>query len=113
MRWRRTTGPTSPIRRCSIRRLDRGSAMAEENVRRDLLVKTVLEILRDAGTRVPPSQVLDELRRRIELSPYELSVDNSGLQRYNRAAGFHPLEAATIGWMSKIGGWSITDAGTE
>ena len=31
----------------------------------------------------------------------------------NRATGFHTLEAATIGWMSKIGGWSITDAGTE
>jgi 5-methylcytosine-specific restriction protein B len=87
--------------------------MAEEHVRRDLLVKTVLEILRDAGTKVPPSQVLDELRRRVELTSYELSVDNSGLQRYNRAAGFHTLEAATIGWMSKIGGWSITDAGTE
>ncbi len=87
--------------------------MAEDHVRRDLLVKTVLEILRDAGTKVPPSQVLDELRRRVELTPYELSVDNSGLQRYNRAAGFHTLEAATIGWMSKIGGWSITDAGTE
>ena len=87
--------------------------MAEEHVRRDLLVKTVLEILRDAGTKVPPSQVLDELRRRVELTPYELSVDNSGLQRYNRATGFHTLEAATIGWMSKIGGWSITDAGIE
>ena len=86
--------------------------MAEEHVRRDLLVKTVLEILRDAGTKVPPSQVLDELRRRVELTPYELSVDNSGMQRYNRATGFHTLEAATIGWMSKIGGWSITDAGT-
>ena len=84
--------------------------MAEEHVRRDLLVKTVLEILRDAGTKVPPSQVLDELRRRVELTPYELSVDNSGLQRYNRAAGFHTLEAATIGWMSKIGGWSITES---
>ena len=87
--------------------------MAEEHIRRDLLIKTVLEILRDAGTKVPPSQVLDELRRRVELTPYELSADNSGLQRYDRAVGFHTLEAATIGWMSKIGGWSITDAGIE
>jgi 5-methylcytosine-specific restriction protein B len=87
--------------------------MAEEHVRRDLLVKTVLEILRDAGTKVPPSQALDELRRRLELSPYELSVDNSGLPRYNRAVGFQTLGASTIGWMSKTGGWSITDAGIE
>jgi 5-methylcytosine-specific restriction enzyme B len=87
--------------------------MAEEHIRRDLLIKTVLEILRDAGTKVPPSQMLDELRGRLELTSYELSVDNSGMQRYNRAVGFHTLEAATIGWMSKIGGWSITDAGIE
>ena len=87
--------------------------MAEDHVRRDLLIKTVLEILRDAGTKIPPSQVLDELRGRLELTSYELSVDNSGMQRYNRAVGFHTLEAATIGWMSKIGGWSITDAGIE
>ena len=87
--------------------------MAEEHIRRDLLIKTVLEILRDAGTKVPPSQVLDELRGRLELTSYELSVDNSGLQRYNRAVGFQTLGAATIGWMSKIGGWSITDAGIE
>ena len=87
--------------------------MADEHIRRDLLIKTVLEILRDAGTKVPPSQVLDELRGRLELTSYELSVDNSGMQRYNRAVGFHTLEAATIGWMSKIGGWSITDAGIE
>jgi 5-methylcytosine-specific restriction protein B len=87
--------------------------MADEHIRRDLLIKTVLEILRDAGTKVPPSQVLDELRGRLELSSYELSIDNSGLQRYNRAVGFQTLGAATIGWMSKIGGWSITDAGIE
>ena len=87
--------------------------MVEEHIRRDLLIKTVLDILRDAGSKVPPSQVLDELRRRLELTSYELSVDNSGLQRYNRAVGFHTLEAATIGWMSKISGWSITEAGIE
>jgi 5-methylcytosine-specific restriction protein B len=87
--------------------------MAEDHVRRDLLIRTVLEILRDAGTKIPPNQVLDELRRRVELTLYELSADNSGLPRYNRAVGFHTLEAATIGWMSKIGGWSITDAGIE
>lgn len=36
--------------------------MAEEHIRRDLLIKTVLGILRDAGTKVSPSQVLDECK---------------------------------------------------
>ena len=88
-------------------------AMAEEHVRRDLLLKTALEILRDAGTKVPPGQVLEELRRRVALTPYELSLDKSGAPRYDRAVGFDTGFAATIGWVSKIGGWSITDAGIE
>jgi 5-methylcytosine-specific restriction protein B len=87
--------------------------MAEEHVRRDLLLKTALEILRDAATKVPPGQVLEELRRRVALIPYELSLDKSGAPRYDRAVGFDTGFAATIGWASKIGGWSITDAGIE
>ena len=35
------------------------------------------------------------------------------LPRYERAVGFHTGDAATVGWMSKIGGWSITEAGVE
>lgn len=87
--------------------------MAEDHVRRDLLLKTALEILRDAGIKVPPNQVLEELRRRVALTPYELSLDKSGAPRYEPAVGFDTGFAATIGWASKIGGWSITDAGIE
>src|SRR6266700_2297921 len=72
-----------------------------------------MEILRDAGTKLSQSEVLDELRRRVQLNPHELSLDNSGLPRYERAVGFHTGDAATIGWMSKFGGWSVTDAGIE
>ena len=53
------------------------------------------------------------LRRRVQLTPYELSVDKSGQPRYDRAVGFHTGDAATVGWMSKLGGWSITEAGIE
>ncbi len=87
--------------------------MAEERVRRAMLFQAAMEILRDAGTKIPQGQVFDELRRRVRLTPHELSVDNSGLPRYDRAVGFHTGDAATVGWMSKIGGWSITEAGVE
>ena len=87
--------------------------MAEDHVRRDLLLKTTMEILRDTGTKLPPGQVLEELRRRVTLTPYELSLDKSGVARYDRAVGFDTGYAATIGWTSKIGGWSINDAGIE
>ena len=49
----------------------------------------------------------------VQLTPYELSVDKSGLPREDRAVGFHTGDAATVGWMTKIGGWSITEAGIE
>ena len=87
--------------------------MAEERVRRGLLLRTVMEILRDAGTKLSQQELDAELGRRVKLNSQELSVDNSGLPRYERAVGFHTGDAATVGWMSKIGGWSITEAGVE
>jgi 5-methylcytosine-specific restriction protein B len=88
-------------------------AMAEEKVRRSLLLKTAMEILRDAGRKMPSNQVLEEVQRRVDLNPRELSRDKSGAPRFDRAVGFDTGYAATIGWVSKIGGWSITDAGIE
>ena len=87
--------------------------MAEERVRRGLLLRTVMEILRDAGTKLSQQELDAELGRRVAADSHELSVDKSGLPRYERAVGFHTGDAATVGWMSKIGGWSITEAGME
>ena len=87
--------------------------MTEEKVRRSLLLKTAMEILRDAGTKVHPSQVLEEIQHRVDLNLRELSKDKSGAPRFDRAVGFYTGYAATVGWVSKIGGWSITDAGIE
>jgi 5-methylcytosine-specific restriction protein B len=87
--------------------------MAEDHVRRDLLLKTALEILRDTGTKMSRPQVMEEIRRRLELTPYELTEDKSGGPRFDSAVGFMIGDAATLGWASKIGGWSITDAGIE
>ena len=36
-----------------------------------------------------------------------------GCRVIDRAVGFHTGDAATVGWASKLGGWSITDAGIE
>ena len=87
--------------------------MAEDHVRRPVLLHAALVILRDAGTKIPQDQVFDELRRRVPLTDYELSLDNGGVPRYDRAVGFITGGAATVGWMSKIGGWTLTEAGIE
>ena len=86
--------------------------MAEEKVRRALLLKTALEILRDAGTKVLSARYW-RVAPQGRTDTLELSIDNSGEPRRDRAVGFDTGDAATIGWMSKIGGWSITDAGIE
>jgi 5-methylcytosine-specific restriction enzyme B len=87
--------------------------LAEETIRRGFLLRTTMEILRDTGGKLPPAEVFKELGRRIQLNPHELSLDNSGLPRYERAVGWHAMGAVTVGWMSKMGGWSITEAGIE
>lgn len=35
------------------------------------------------------------------------------MPRYNTALGFMIGNAATLGWASKLGGWSITEAGID
>lgn len=72
-----------------------------------------MEVLRDAGMKIPPEQAFNELRRRVALTPRELSLNDSGEPRYETAVKFRVGDAATLRWASKIGGWSITDAGID
>jgi 5-methylcytosine-specific restriction protein B len=81
--------------------------------RSDLLLKTALEILRDAGTRTARADVLDEIQRRMAPTPGELYPGAGGKPWYESRADYVIGAAATLGWASKIGGWSITDAGIE
>jgi len=87
--------------------------MADESVRRPLLLRTVLEILRDSGRKLSHSEVYDAVHQRVQLTAHELSRDNSGLARYDRAIGFVTMGAATVGWITKGRGWEITDLGVE
>jgi 5-methylcytosine-specific restriction enzyme B len=87
--------------------------MPEDRVRRPLLLRAVMEILRDSGKRLTPGEVYEALRQKVDLTPYELSLDNSGLARYDRAVGFATLGAAAVGWITKGRGWEITDLGVE
>jgi 5-methylcytosine-specific restriction protein B len=87
--------------------------MVDDRVRRDLLLRAALEALRDSGTKLSRPQVMEEVRRRLDLTPYELEPNARGLPRYHTHLGFLVAGAATVGWASKLGGWSITDAGIE
>ncbi|MER7417743.1 AAA family ATPase [Micromonospora peucetia] len=85
-----------------------------EGVRYGLLVRTCLEVLRDAGERMHGREVLGEVANRIDLTEAEQRPHKSGVPAWNVAARFHTGDAATAGWMVKRDGlWWVTDAGRK
>jgi 5-methylcytosine-specific restriction protein B len=85
-----------------------------ENVRNGLLVRACLEILRDAENPLPAAEASLRVSQRIgQFSQYELGPLDGGQVRWANALGWHSGDLATVGWMTKTGGWQITDSGRE
>ena len=87
--------------------------MTDQRVQRALLVRTTLELLRDAGGPLQPREAIDEIERRVQFTPYELERSADGQPRWRVHLGWYTGDAATVGWMTKRGGWAITEAGIE
>jgi 5-methylcytosine-specific restriction enzyme B len=87
--------------------------VADQSVRRALLVRAALEVLRDADGPLEPREAIERVERRVQFTPYELEPSPRGQPRWKVAIGWHTGDAATVGWMTKRGGWSITEAGIE
>jgi len=49
----------------------------------------------------------------IEFTPHEASLAAGGVQRAETFLRFGSSWATTLGWMTKKGGWTLTEAGTE
>ena len=58
-------------------------------------------------------QVTAAVGERIQPTAYEDERHRSGGSRWETALHFHSGDAATVGWMTKRGGWAITEAGIE
>jgi 5-methylcytosine-specific restriction protein B len=80
-------------------------------VRRPLLLKIMFDVLLEASEPLPVSTVLDRVATRVELTARELSLNASGSPRWETYLRFASGWASKIGWISKRGGWSITEAG--
>jgi 5-methylcytosine-specific restriction enzyme B len=87
--------------------------VAEGQVRYALLVWEALRVLRDAPAPLQSRQVTAAVGERIRPTPYEAELHRSGGSRWETALGFHSGDAATVGWITKRGGWAITEAGIE
>lgn len=82
-----------------------------EKIRSGLLLRTCLEVLRDRG-RLPGRDVVAEIARRVDLTPYERELNRSGVPRWETDVRFHSGNAASVGWLVKQDNlWQITDAG--
>ena len=87
--------------------------MADGHVRYALIMWETLRILRDASAPMQSREVAAAVGERIQPTPWERELQRSGSSRWETALQFHSGDAATIGWMTKRGGWSITEAGLE
>lgn len=85
--------------------------MAEQAVRAALLLRACMEILREATEPMAAAQVYAEVAKRISLTAYETELDKSGHPRWHVSARYQIGDAATVGWLTKVGGWSLTEAG--
>ena len=86
-----------------------------EGIRNGLLARVCLEVLGDAVGPLAPAEAVARVRERIgEFSPYELGhLAGSREVRWETALSVLTGEMTTIGWMTKSGGWQITDSGRE
>jgi 5-methylcytosine-specific restriction protein B len=87
--------------------------MADEKTRYALIIWEVLHILRDATEPKQASEMAVLVGSRIQPTSYESERLKSGGSRWETSLGFVSGDAVTIGWMSKLGGWTITEAGIE
>jgi 5-methylcytosine-specific restriction enzyme B len=85
----------------------------DQQVQRSLLVRTALEVLRDAASPLEPRHAADEIERRVKLTAYEMDHYANGQVRWRVHLGYYTGDAATVGWITKRGGWAITEAGIE
>jgi 5-methylcytosine-specific restriction enzyme B len=87
--------------------------MAEEKTRYALIIWETLRILRDAVGTKQASEMVELVGIRIRPTGHESERLKSGGSRWETVMGFVTGDAVTVGWMKKLGGWSITEAGIE
>ena len=87
--------------------------MTEGKVRYAQIVWEALRLLRDAREPLSVREIAAAVEARLQPTPYEAQPNRSGGSRWLTAMHFHSGDAATIGWITKRGGWSITEAGLE
>lgn len=77
------------------------------------ILRTTLEVLHEAGRPLQPDEVRQAVTERISIAPEHQGPNAHGQTRWWAQLGFRTGEAASLGWMVKRNGWSITSAGIQ
>jgi 5-methylcytosine-specific restriction protein B len=87
--------------------------VTDGSVRRGLLISVALRVLAGAEGPLAAGEVVARVAREVELNERELSLNDSGYQRYSTMINFKTTALVAAGWMTKPrhGHWQITDAG--
>jgi 5-methylcytosine-specific restriction protein B len=81
-------------------------------IRRDLLLSTMFEVLRDAEDPLGPQEVFGEMKARLAFTDVEMSLSPSGRERATSFLQFASGWAVGTGWLDKHEGrWSLTPEG--
>jgi len=85
-----------------------------DKVRRGLLLRALLEVLRDAETPLPRKEVYARVRDRVSFTEREKSLNASGNPRGDLLLGFRLGGLGRVGLVARTtAGFSLTDAGRE
>jgi alkylated DNA nucleotide flippase Atl1 len=90
-----------------------GDASDSGGVRRAFLIRSLFEVLENASLPMAAAEALAAVEQSVELSEIELSRNPSGTRRFDTFLRFVSSWANKVGWMSKRGGWALTEAGVD
>lgn len=82
-------------------------------LRRPLLLRALFEVLEEAEEPLQAGDALARVAERISLNPTEISTNASGYTRFSTFLRFASSWGSKVGWISKKGGWSVTEAGVD
>lgn len=84
-----------------------------QQVRYALILWETMQVLRDAAVPLTGKQVTDAVRMAFQPTAYESELIRRGEPRWEVALHFKAGDAATVGWMTKRGGWTLVEAGFQ
>lgn len=77
-------------------------------------LKETLRVLKEKGGEYPSGELIKEAGKRLSLSPYEKSINNSGQYRWITNLRFYSIGLVKAGWVEKSGRtWKLTDSARD